>query len=92
MKSDRLAKWQSILVTYAIAIGIIAVLLVFILPQLYTRITDILDKLPVWYNNVTIFITDLQTQEMILQHLIIILSMNTLHLYILRYCRILQIY
>ena len=60
MKSDRLAKWLSILVTYAIAIGIIAVLLVFILPQLYTSITDILDKLPVWYNNVTIFITDFE--------------------------------
>lgn len=60
MKSDRLAKWLSILVTYAIAIGIIAVLLVFILPQLYTSITDILDKLPVWYNNVTIFIADFE--------------------------------
>ncbi len=60
MKSDRLAKWLSILVTYAIAIGIISVLLVFILPQLYTSITDILDKLPVWYNNVTIFIADFE--------------------------------
>ena len=60
MKSDRLAKWLSILATYAIAIGIIAVLLVFILPQLYTSITDILDKLPVWYNNVTIFIADFE--------------------------------
>lgn len=63
MKSDRLAKWLSILVTYVIAIGIIAVLLVFILPQLYTSITDILDKLPVWYNNVTIFIADFENNH-----------------------------
>lgn len=63
IKSDRLAKWLSILVTYVIAIGIIAVLLVFILPQLYTSITDILDKLPVWYNNVTIFIADFENNH-----------------------------
>lgn len=63
MRSDKLAKWLSILVTYIIVIGLIAILMVFILPQLYTSITDIVDKLPVWYSNVTIFIEDFEKQH-----------------------------
>ena len=53
LKSDKLSKYLSILITYIIAIGIITILMVFIIPQLYTSITDIVDKLPVWYNNIT---------------------------------------
>lgn len=63
MKSDKLAKWLSILISYIIAIGIIAILMVFILPQLYTSITDIVDKLPVWYNNVTTFIESFENNH-----------------------------
>ena len=63
MKSDKLAKWLSILITYVIAIGVIAILMVFILPQLYTSITDIVDNLPVWYNNLTTFIDNFENNH-----------------------------
>lgn len=63
MKSDKLSKWLSILVTYVIAIGVIAILMVFILPQLYTSITDIVDRLPVWYNNLTTMVDNFENQH-----------------------------
>lgn len=63
MKSDKLSKWLSILVTYVIAIGIIAILMVFILPQLYTSITDIVDRLPVWYNNLTTMVDNFENRH-----------------------------
>lgn len=63
MKSDKLSKWLSILVTYVIAIGVIAILMVFILPQLYTSITDIVDKLPVWYNNLTTMVDNFENRH-----------------------------
>jgi hypothetical protein len=62
MKSDKLSKWLSILVTYVIAIGVIAILMVFILPQLYTSITDIVDRLPVWYNNLTTMVDNFENR------------------------------
>ena len=63
MKSDKLSKWLSILVTYVIAIGFIAILMVFILPQLYTSITDIVDRLPVWYNNLTTMVDNFENRH-----------------------------
>lgn len=63
MKSDKLSKWSSILVTYVIAIGVIAILMVFILPQLYTSITDIVDRLPVWYNNLTTIVDNFENRH-----------------------------
>ena len=63
MKSDKLSKWLSILVTYVIAIGVIAILMVFILPQLYTSITDIVDRLPVWYNNLTTMVDNFENRH-----------------------------
>lgn len=63
MKSDKLAKWLSILVTYVLAIGVIAILMVFILPQLYTSITDIVDRLPVWYNNLTAMVDNFENRH-----------------------------
>lgn len=63
MKSDKHSKWLSILVTYVIAIGVIAILMVFILPQLYTSITDIVDKLPVWYNNLTTMVDNFENRH-----------------------------
>lgn len=63
MKSDKLSKLLSILVTYVIAIGVIAILMVFILPQLYTSITDIVDRLPVWYNNLTTMVDNFENRH-----------------------------
>ena len=63
MKSGKLSKWLSILVTYVIAIGVIAILMVFILPQLYTSITDIVDRLPVWYNNLTTMVDNFENRH-----------------------------
>lgn len=63
MKSNKLSKWLSILVTYVIAIGVIAILMVFILPQLYTSITDIVDRLPVWYNNLTTMVDNFENRH-----------------------------
>lgn len=63
MKSDKLSKWLSILVTYVIAIGVIAILMIFILPQLYTSITDIVDRLPVWYNNLTTMVDNFENRH-----------------------------
>ena len=63
MKSDKLSKWLSILVTYVIAIGVIAILMVFILPQLYTSISDIVDRLPVWYNNLTTMVDNFENRH-----------------------------
>ena len=63
MKSDKLSKWLSILVTYVIAIGVIAILMVFILPQLYTSITDIVDRLPVWDNNLTTMVDNFENRH-----------------------------
>lgn len=63
MKSDKLAKWLSILLTYIIAIGIVTILMVFIVPQLYTSITDIIDTLPVWYNNLTNFLNTFENNH-----------------------------
>lgn len=63
MKSDKLSKWLSILVTYVTAIGVIAILMVFILPQLYTSITDIVDRLPVWYNNLTTMVDNFENRH-----------------------------
>ena len=63
MKSDKLSKWLSILVTYVIAIGVIAILMVFILPQLYASITDIVDRLPVWYNNLTTMVDNFENRH-----------------------------
>ena len=63
IKSDKLAKWLSILMTYVIAIGAVSILMVFILPQLYTSMTDIVEKLPVWYNNLTVFIDNFENNH-----------------------------
>ena len=46
-----------------IAIGVIAILMVFILPQLYTSITDIVDRLPVWYNNLTTMVDNFENRH-----------------------------
>lgn len=54
------AKILSILVTYLIAFGIITILLLFIIPQLYKSISDLTELFPVWYNNALQLIKDFE--------------------------------
>lgn len=51
MQTGKTAKWLSILFAYIFAIGIIAILMVFIVPQIYESLSEITEQLPVWYNN-----------------------------------------
>ena len=55
-KSQKLAKWLSILITYLVAIGVIAILLTFIVPQIYESIREITEQLPNWYDNALAFL------------------------------------
>ncbi len=63
MKSKRGAKWLSILCSYLLAIGAIAVLLVFIIPQIYQSILEITEKLPSWYNSALAFINEFESRH-----------------------------
>lgn len=56
-KSKKLAKWLSIALTYLLAIGIIAILMVFIIPQIYKSILDIIEILPEWYQGASDYVT-----------------------------------
>lgn len=51
IKSAKLKKVLSIIVAYLIAIGFIVILLVFVIPQIYLSLQEIIDKLPIWYDN-----------------------------------------
>lgn len=51
MNPGKAAKWLSILFAYIFAIGIIAILMVFIVPQIYQSLSEITEQLPIWYNN-----------------------------------------
>lgn len=61
--NKKAAKLLSILTAYLLAIGIIAVLLVFIIPQIYESISDLTELLPVWYNNALIFIQKFESRH-----------------------------
>ena len=50
----------SVLCTYIITLGIITILLVFIVPQIYSSLSEIANRLPVWYNNALDFIKNLE--------------------------------
>lgn len=63
IKSDKAAKWLALILTYIVAIGVIAILLVFIIPQIYKSISDIINQLPVWYQNVTTFINNFESNH-----------------------------
>ena len=58
-----LAKWLSILFAYLIAAGVIAILLFFVLPQIYDSITEISVQLPIWYENALEFIINFEKQH-----------------------------
>lgn len=55
------AKILSILTAYLSAIGIITILLVFIIPQIYESLSDLTQLLPVWYNNAIHFVEQFET-------------------------------
>lgn len=63
MKSGRAAKWLSILFAYLFAIGVIAILMVFIIPQIYASITEITEQFPNWYNSSLSFIQDFEKKH-----------------------------
>ena len=52
IKSKKAAKMLSILVAYLIAVGAFAVLIGFVVPQIYKSITEIANQAPVWYENI----------------------------------------
>ena len=60
IKSQKAAKMLSVLCTYIITLGIITILLVFIVPQIYSSLSEIANRLPVWYNNSLDFIKNLE--------------------------------
>ena len=63
IKSKKAAKFLSILVAYIMAIGAIAVLLGFIVPQIYRSITEIATQAPVWYDNIRNWFTEFEAKH-----------------------------
>jgi len=63
IKSAKLKKILSILLAYIIAIGFIAILLGFVIPQIYFSLQEIIDKLPVWYDNTYDFIINFEDKH-----------------------------
>ncbi len=63
IKSAKLAKWLSIILAYIIAISVIAILVVFVAPQVYESITELTVRFPIWYENAVTFIQDFETKH-----------------------------
>ena len=51
IKSAKLKKVLAIIIAYLIAIGFVVILLGFVIPQIYLSLQEIIDKLPIWYDN-----------------------------------------
>ncbi len=62
-KSAKLAKWLSIVLAYIFAIAIIAILMVFVAPQIYSSIMEISVKLPGWYDSAVNFINEFEVNH-----------------------------
>ena len=60
IKSAKVAKWLSIILTYIIAISVIAILVLFVAPQVYQSVVDITEQIPVWYSTTISFIENLK--------------------------------
>lgn len=60
IKSQKIAKILSVLCTYILVLGIITILLVFIVPQIYSSLSEITVRLPVWYKNAIEFVKSLE--------------------------------
>lgn len=63
IKSKKAAKMLSILVAYLIAVGAFAVLIGFVVPQIYKSITEIANQAPVWYENIRNWFTELEDKH-----------------------------
>ena len=60
MKSKKAAKFLSVFCTYLLTVGIVIILLVFIVPQIYSSLGEITNRLPMWYNSALEFIENLE--------------------------------
>lgn len=63
IKSKKAAKMLSILVAYLIAVGAFAVLIGFVVPQIYKSITEIANQAPVWYENIRSWFTEFEVRH-----------------------------
>ena len=63
IKSKKAAKMLSILVAYLIAVGAFAVLIGFVVPQIYKSITEIANQAPVWYENIRNWFTEIEDKH-----------------------------
>lgn len=63
IKSKKAAKMLSILVAYLIAVGAFAVLIGFVVPQIYKSITEIANQAPVWYENIHNWFTEFEDKH-----------------------------
>lgn len=63
IKSKKAAKILSILVAYLIAVGAFAVLIGFVVPQIYKSITEIANQAPVWYENIRNWFTEFEDKH-----------------------------
>ena len=63
IKSKKAAKMLSILVAYLIAVGAFAVLIGFVVPQIYKSITEIANQAPVWYENISNWFTEFEDKH-----------------------------
>ena len=60
VKSDKIRKFLSIFISYIIVIGLIAVFLFYVIPQIIESLTELVAKVPAIYDAVLKFITDLE--------------------------------
>ncbi len=51
----------SLLLSYLFAIGLIAVVVAFLIPQIVRNITDLANRVPGWVNEITLFLMNLKT-------------------------------
>lgn len=63
IKSKKAAKMLSILVAYLIAVGAFAVLIGFVVPQIYKSIAEIANQAPVWYENIRSWFTEFEDKH-----------------------------
>ncbi len=63
IKSKKAAKILSIIVAYLVAVGAFAVLIGFVVPQIYKSITEIATQAPVWYDNILNWFTDFENKH-----------------------------
>ncbi len=63
IKHNRVRKYLSITFTYAVAIGFIVLISRYIGPQIYESVSELVQKLPAWYESVKNAVTDFISQH-----------------------------